>query len=153
MMMWGNKKNVTYMVVLFGVFVEIVKSKSVHYNGQEKGLLCQVYTAARHVLTHAVEPHKRELEEAIYGPKDRAHFTADGEVNLKWKCSNAPRGRGGLCTYFNVDGCFAESLYGTFMCLCTPGVRTESGKTYCGVDASRYSGTWSGGWSWEESKK
>ncbi|CCD13996.1 Variant surface glycoprotein [Trypanosoma congolense IL3000] len=131
------------------------KGDEVYHNVNERILLCEVLRTASRVLNNTRVSHKKELEEAIYGSNSRARFKKDCTVTLKGACASGPlNGRSVFCKYFTRGhvgqgghGCFAESLFGTFLCVCAPGEKEAGVRNLCGVSVTEYDGkTWSGSW-------
>ncbi|CCD12014.1 Variant surface glycoprotein [Trypanosoma congolense IL3000] len=94
--------------------------------------------------------NRSALRDAIYGKKGRAIFDEEGIVTVQEHCGGVPSGRAILCNHFKgdlpgnaQDGCLAESLLGTFMCVCAPGGREA--KMLCGMEPWKADGTWWGG--------
>ncbi|CCD14654.1 Variant surface glycoprotein, partial [Trypanosoma congolense IL3000] len=113
-------------------------------------LLCNVFKAATGVLRN--EKNKPQLKDAIYGAKGGTKFRDDGSIETRGNCVGTLSGRSVLCDYhknsgrvglgLGKNGCFAESLVGTFFCVCTPG--DESTQGLCGLKEFGSVGTWSG---------
>ncbi|CCD13392.1 Variant surface glycoprotein [Trypanosoma congolense IL3000] len=109
------------------------------YNKDVFDKLCDITKNAKALLT-AHQDHSefnRSLHEAIYGSVESARFDDNGDVKLGKACSLSASGRSELCNYkkgaitsSGKNGCFADSLFGTFLCLCTPGSGDD--RTLCG---------------------
>ncbi|CCD14391.1 Variant surface glycoprotein [Trypanosoma congolense IL3000] len=107
--------------------------------------LCNITNDAVAILR--LNGKRSALREAIYGRYGRALFNDNGIVTIPARCGDAPSGRGVLCNYFKGgrqgDGCLAESLLGTLMCVCAPGARDD--KKLCGTEPWEFDGAWWGG--------
>ncbi|CCD12689.1 Variant surface glycoprotein [Trypanosoma congolense IL3000] len=139
--------NVIFYIFL-GMLVELgMCSHVVGHNENVKDILCRVYTVAQNILNNAnAQPgfSLKQLESAIFGTRGKAYFGMG--VQFPYKCNNKPSGRGVLCNFDGGSGCFAESLLGTFMCVCTPG--DESPSNLCGL-SDWGDEKWSGGQYWD----
>ncbi|CCD14596.1 Variant surface glycoprotein [Trypanosoma congolense IL3000] len=100
---------------------------------------------------------KHDLEEAIYGKRERAQFNKDGEVDFGGDCDLFDSGRSQLCSFkgrgnqgTGRNGCFADSLIGTVLCICTPG--NNNPKDLCSLGGLETVGVWSG-WELREHEK
>ncbi|CCD13314.1 Variant surface glycoprotein [Trypanosoma congolense IL3000] len=109
--------------------------------------LCNITKTVTGLLKYKVE--NDALREAIYGSSDGALFGEDG--GLKGGKCGYGKMRSQLCIVSNrhtlgigKDGCYAESLFGSFYCLCTPGSNKENVGTLCGrnVQVYRNKGWW-----------
>ncbi|CCD13223.1 Variant surface glycoprotein [Trypanosoma congolense IL3000] len=111
--------------------------------------LCNMTKLASALVS--MEGKSRKLSEAVYGMQRRGQFRTTGDVSLGVGCAR-PRTRNTLCTHYRFeplargpDGCFAESLLGTLLCICTP---PESGQSsfFChdkfGPSGSGWTGPW-----------
>ncbi|CCD13440.1 Variant surface glycoprotein [Trypanosoma congolense IL3000] len=118
------------------------------YNSAEYLLLCNLTRKVSSLLkSGGISVNAAtNLRDAIYGVSNRALFKEGGEVHLGLGCSKLPNGRALQCSYYNSDGCFAESLIGAFFCACTPSSREGGVNTFCGVDANQYHDSWTGEW-------
>ncbi|CCD17254.1 Variant surface glycoprotein [Trypanosoma congolense IL3000] len=147
------------VLMLLGIFMEFgIISYVRSYNEDVKDILCTAYTAAEYVMKNMKGTHKTELEKAIYGRNDKALFSKNGSIHLDRKCTSGLNGRGLLCTSnsggLGGDGCFLESLVGTFFCTCTPGSPIHRIDNLCGVNVNDYTaGTWYGGFTSQEGVK
>ncbi|CCD16827.1 Variant surface glycoprotein [Trypanosoma congolense IL3000] len=125
------------------------------YNDGVFKKLCDVLrkTRALYKLEKDNSTLKKSLEQAIYGTQTTALFNDDGGVEINQNCGGLKM-RSYLCTFYGgapawhgKDGCLAESLFGTIMCVCTPGDSKSGIINFCGVDIKNYKGkTWSGKW-------
>ncbi|CCD17477.1 unnamed protein product, partial [Trypanosoma congolense IL3000] len=86
--------------------------------------LCNITKLSTALLS--MDRNSGPLREAIYGRDDWAHFETSGRVKIGWHC-NELKLRNTLCAHYTggrhglgQDGCFAESLLGTFLCICAP---------------------------------
>ncbi|CCD15255.1 Variant surface glycoprotein [Trypanosoma congolense IL3000] len=143
-------KTFKYVVVLWSiVFVEFGKvTGESGYNIEESKILCDLLGAVEDVRKNIIlrEALKDSLKDAIYGS---AHHNAliegGGRVVKSRSCGKSFFGRGVFCNHKRGDGCFAQSLIGTFLCVCTPG-QINRDRSLCGVGVQRYGRTtWSGG--------
>ncbi|CCD15453.1 Variant surface glycoprotein [Trypanosoma congolense IL3000] len=96
---------------------------------------------------------KISLEQALYGKDGIASFGEDGSVLTVYGCGLGNDMRPQLCSHkvgearlsgLGQPGCFADSLFGTFLCLCVPG-GDKSDLCGLGNDVTGI-GVWSGGW-------
>ncbi|CCD17646.1 Variant surface glycoprotein [Trypanosoma congolense IL3000] len=137
--MW---RNAIIVLVFFHYFVEAVNC----HNEPERELLCNIFRQSERVLQ---EFAKAELiKEAIYGPMKENALIIKGEgVSLIPSCYR-PILRNQFCEYLGServkDGCFAESLLGTFFCICVPGAQRGTVSNLCGVDIGRHFDLWHG---------
>ncbi|CCD12293.1 Variant surface glycoprotein [Trypanosoma congolense IL3000] len=125
-------------------------------NYEESKLLCNVFTAATESLRKA--KNKRQLTDAIYGAGGSIKFRDDGSIEKDGNFFGQIGWRSVLCDYHEKDvrlalrarsnGCLAESLVGTFSCVCTPGDKNAQG--LCGMKDLGSFGTWSGSFSGNE---
>ncbi|CCD13439.1 Variant surface glycoprotein [Trypanosoma congolense IL3000] len=146
--MWGK---IMALMVLLSV-------RCLGDRGYDDGIfskLCDVVrkTRALYRLQEANSTVKKTLEQAIYGTQTTALFNDDGNVEISGNCGSQKM-RNLLCTYhsgglmmYGKGGCFAESLLGTIMCVCTPGSFKSNIGSLCGADTKKYNGkTWWGRW-------
>ncbi|CCD12861.1 Variant surface glycoprotein, partial [Trypanosoma congolense IL3000] len=123
-------------------------------------LLCEAFWSANRVLSYIDKELTQELKllrEAVYGSdKKNALINVSGHVTPSLRCGYPLNGRTPLCTYYRghpgtvvglrKDGCFAESLFGTFLCICTPGEEQLPVRNLCRVAGLEYGDKWSGKW-------
>ncbi|CCD12797.1 Variant surface glycoprotein [Trypanosoma congolense IL3000] len=111
-------------------------------------LLCDVFEKAQKVLRlYGGNGNMTDsLKDAIYGTKSTALFEQGGKVIVNEECNKNSNGRDDFCKFHKGisygRGCFAGSLVGTLMCLCTPG--SNDAINVCGVAASQYGQKWVG---------
>ncbi|CCD13004.1 Variant surface glycoprotein [Trypanosoma congolense IL3000] len=140
-----------FLVMVAGMFSEVNTNKGENdYNKDFKDILCDVYMAAKGILSNAGitdEAMQKDVKDAVYGNnKKNAQIKYSGHVEKASLCGNSFHGRGFLCKYKRGGGCLSQSVLGTFLCVCTPGLGSANDKL-CGVNLSEYGGqTWSGGW-------
>ncbi|CCD12975.1 Variant surface glycoprotein [Trypanosoma congolense IL3000] len=137
--MWGN------VMVVFVFSHYLVEAVHCH-NEPEQKLLCNIFRQSERVLQKFVDTEL--LKEAIYGPtKGNALISKDGNLTLSSSC-HTPVLRNEYCKYSRSerakDGCFAESLLGTFFCICAPGAQRVNVNNLCGVDITRNFYLWHG---------
>ncbi|CCD15061.1 Variant surface glycoprotein [Trypanosoma congolense IL3000] len=116
-------------------------------------LLCNVFEAAEAIRKHAnvTKDIKDKIHTAVYGAQGRTHFPEDGKFrfsSLTHYRRQYPRHT--VCEYYNhnlganqVDGAFAETLFGAFLCVCAPPITNRHGKL-CGVYHWDRRRAWSG---------
>ncbi|CCD12257.1 Variant surface glycoprotein [Trypanosoma congolense IL3000] len=137
--MWGN-------VMLLFVFPHyLVKAVNCH-NELERELLCDIFRQSKRVLQKFEEAEP--LKQAIYGAtENNAQIINLGNVTLGTSC-HGPVLRDQFCGYHGSkrekDGCFSESLLGTFFCVCAPGARRGYVDKLCGVSIKRDFDLWYG---------
>ncbi|CCD13942.1 Variant surface glycoprotein [Trypanosoma congolense IL3000] len=160
--MWRGNVVLTLVALVLGMFAVLGNSDSGDGNVEEKELLCKVLTAAETILNNKNadgELYKDELQKAIYGDKFRAKFDRTGSVSVGGYCHTKSL-RAQHCKYYTEgqryfwgggrDGCFSESLVGTFFCACTPGSPKSKVGDLCGVSTSEYQGGWWSSYSWKK---
>ncbi|CCD16602.1 Variant surface glycoprotein [Trypanosoma congolense IL3000] len=86
------------------------------------------------------------LEEALYGTVGRARFNDDGTFAVN-NCGLGHQMRSHFCSYklgagSSGHGFFADSLLGTFLCLCTEGHQNE--QNLCGLGNVGDNARWTG---------
>ncbi|CCD17106.1 Variant surface glycoprotein [Trypanosoma congolense IL3000] len=120
-------------------------------------LLCEAFRAAN-ALRNSVNVSqnlKNEIKLAVYGAPDRVQFDEGGNFrhsSLFRYGTQYPREK--VCEYYGnnrgrgqVDGIFAESLFGAFVCVCAPPI-TNRYETLCGVRHWERRRAWSGNFNW-----
>ncbi|CCD11698.1 Variant surface glycoprotein [Trypanosoma congolense IL3000] len=137
--MWGN-------VMIFFVFFRYLVEAVHCHNELEQELLCDIFRQSERVLQKFEDDEP--LKQAIYGPTDNnAQIIKFGNVTLGTSC-HGPVLRDQFCRYHGSkrgkDGCFAESLLGTFFCICAPGARRGYVDNLCGVGIRRHVDSWYG---------
>ncbi|CCD16694.1 Variant surface glycoprotein [Trypanosoma congolense IL3000] len=134
----GMKTLVLWMVLSMGMSV----GAQTHDGKDAFNALCTVLRHAEKVLntTTTSEPVKSEMEKALYGSRNGLLTVQQGRVSVTGTCKGHVD-RELLCTYSNGGhGCFAKSLAGTILCLCTPG---QGGSGWCELPTLG-SGNWYG---------
>ncbi|CCD16112.1 Variant surface glycoprotein [Trypanosoma congolense IL3000] len=137
--MWGN------VLIVFILSHYSVKAVNCH-NEVEQKLLCDIFRQSGRVLQKYEDAEL--IEEAIYGPTDNnAQIINFGNVTLGTSC-HTPVLRDAFCRYLGGErvenGCFAESLLGTFFCVCAPGARRGYVDKLCGVSIKPHVDSWFG---------
>ncbi|CCD13887.1 Variant surface glycoprotein [Trypanosoma congolense IL3000] len=143
--MWNN---VFFLTIILHILCFSTRSET-YDNDTERKLLCKIFISATNVMKKYEE--NKILKETIYGTRGRALFNERGTVELPWSCGLSGTGRGSLYDYYHGGGCFADSLVGTFMCLCTHGGNSDS-KNFCRLGNVGGVEIWSG-WETKESTK
>ncbi|CCD15060.1 Variant surface glycoprotein [Trypanosoma congolense IL3000] len=122
-------------------------------NEEAGTLLCNALRAAEAIRKHAnvTQDIKDKIHTAVYGAAGGVQFTEDGRLSVG---NNVPYrkqyGRHTVCEYYGKDrqvdkigGAFAESLFGTFVCVCAPPITDRNAKL-CGVYYWERRRAWSG---------
>ncbi|CCD14162.1 Variant surface glycoprotein [Trypanosoma congolense IL3000] len=137
-------------MLLFLFLVESVNATP-GYNKEVFDKLCEITRRASSSLSSARSNAvaNKSLYEAIYGTVDSAQFAENGDIFLGTACGIYSHGRGEVCSYKSgvlggsgKNGCFADSLFGTFLCVCTNGHRED--KDLCGIGEVGGGELWSG---------
>ncbi|CCD17558.1 Variant surface glycoprotein [Trypanosoma congolense IL3000] len=137
--------------LLFLAFLMNTWSAANDYNKDVFDKLCEIKKKTM-ALFNAHQDHSqinKSLYEAIYGSEESARFDDNGDVKFGGACSLTAHGRSEVCNYktgnsgsSGKNGCFADSLFGTFLCLCTPG--SGDAGTLCGFGKVGDGAVWSG---------
>ncbi|CCD16017.1 Variant surface glycoprotein, partial [Trypanosoma congolense IL3000] len=116
-------------------------------------LLCDAFQAAEDIRKHVnmSQEMRERMKMAVYGAPGATHFTEDGRLGVRNTFpSEVQYGRHTLCEYYSknsptkdVDGVFAQSLFGTFVCVCAPPITDRNAKL-CGVRHWERRRAWSG---------